>query len=52
MNTNWYIARDKKKQGPFSVAQMQEMARTGQLLPIDMVLSERSPAVAARLPGR
>lgn len=40
MRTNWYIARDKKKQGPFTIAQMQEKARIGQLLPIDMVLSE------------
>lgn len=40
MNINWYIARDKKKQGPFSVTQMQEMVKVGQLLPIDMVLQE------------
>lgn len=40
METNWYIARDRKKQGPFSLAQMQQMAGNGQLLPIDMVLQE------------
>lgn len=40
MNTNWYIARDRKKQGPFSLAQMLKMVGDGQLLPIDMVLQE------------
>ena len=40
METNWYIARDRKKLGPFSLAQMQKMVGDGQLLPIDMVLQE------------
>ena len=39
---NWYIARDKKKLGPYPTQQMKAMAGTGQLLPSDMVLQDGS----------
>jgi predicted Zn finger-like uncharacterized protein len=38
--TPWYVARDKVKLGPFSSAQLKELAKTGQLWPEDMVLKE------------
>jgi len=38
--SQWFLARDKTKYGPFPVAQMSQMAATGQLLPTDMVLEE------------
>jgi hypothetical protein len=36
----WFVARGKQKAGPYSSAELKEMARTGGLLPIDMVLEE------------
>ena len=36
----WYWSRNQKKQGPVSTAQLQTMARTGQLLPTDLVMLE------------
>jgi tetratricopeptide (TPR) repeat protein len=38
--SNWYIARDKKKLGPYSTAQMKQMAELSQLLPTEMVLQD------------
>lgn len=40
MADNWFLARDGKKYGPYTSAQMRQMASGGQLLPIDMVLEE------------
>src|SRR5262249_50124395 len=40
MGTKWFIARGKEKVGPHSSAELKELARTGGLLPIDMVLQE------------
>ena len=37
---SWFIARDKKKLGPFTTVQMKQMAQAGQLLPIDMVIKD------------
>jgi formylglycine-generating enzyme required for sulfatase activity len=38
MEQQWYIARNKQKIGPFSTAQMQQMATIGELLRNEMVL--------------
>jgi predicted Zn finger-like uncharacterized protein len=38
--TPWFVARDKVKLGPYSSAQLKELAKTGQLWPEDMVLKE------------
>ncbi len=40
--STWYVAKGKTKLGPFSREQLQQMARTGQLAPGDMVLQEGS----------
>jgi hypothetical protein len=40
MVDQWWIARGKQKAGPHSSAELRELARTGGLLPIDMVLLE------------
>jgi hypothetical protein len=58
MADNWFIVRDDKKHGPYSLVQMKEFAASGKLLPIDMVLQEGtnqwSPAsqVDALFPAR
>src|SRR5436853_120322 len=39
---NWCIARDKKKLGPYTTAQMKQMAESSQILPSDMVLQDGS----------
>jgi hypothetical protein len=36
----WYFARQKKKVGPVSTAQLRQLAASGQLRPFDMVLKE------------
>ncbi len=36
----WYYARDKKKLGPFSFRQLQQIAAAGKLKPSDMVFKE------------
>lgn len=53
MAEQWYIARDNKKHGPYSFAQMHKMASSGQLLPIDMVLKDGTGkwAPATQVPG-
>jgi uncharacterized protein (TIGR03067 family) len=38
MADSWHVAKGKTKLGPFSLEQLQELARTGELLPSDMVL--------------
>jgi hypothetical protein len=40
MADQWYIARDKKRGGPYSLDQMKRLAASGTLLPIDMVLED------------
>lgn len=35
--TDWYVKRDEKRDGPYTSAQMKEMAQKGHLLPIDWV---------------
>jgi hypothetical protein len=40
MADSWFLARDRQKLGPFSTAQLCEMAASGQLGPGDMVLGE------------
>jgi predicted Zn finger-like uncharacterized protein len=43
-NSNqWYLARDKKKLGPFSPAQVRQMAAAGQIGPDDMLLRDGAP---------
>src|SRR5437868_5552287 len=37
MGDQWFIVRDDKKYGPYSLAQMKQFAASGKLLPIDMV---------------
>lgn len=37
---NWYLARNKKKVGPFSLAKLKELADAGQLTPHDHLLRE------------
>ncbi|MFO0928797.1 MAG: GYF domain-containing protein [Gemmataceae bacterium] len=36
----WYVARNKKKTGPYTTAQLRQMAADGELAPGDMVLRE------------
>ncbi len=36
-NWEWYDASGKRKVGPFSFAQLQELARAGQIQPASMV---------------
>jgi hypothetical protein len=38
--TKWFVAREKVKLGPYSSAQLKELAQTAQLFPEDMVLRE------------
>src|SRR5437870_12214592 len=40
MATRWYYARDNKKKGPFSPAQLKELGARGEVRPGDMVLRE------------
>lgn len=40
MADQWFILRDDRKYGPYSSAQMKQMAEGGQLLPSDMVQEE------------
>lgn len=40
MTDQWYLARDNQKHGPYSSAQLQEFARTGRILPSDMLLKD------------
>jgi hypothetical protein len=40
MADQWYIAREKKRDGPHSLDQMKRLAASGTLLPIDMVWQE------------
>jgi hypothetical protein len=40
MSDNWYYATDEKKLGPFSSAQLKELAGAGQLLPSHTVWKE------------
>ena len=43
MFDQWYVAKGKLKLGPFSFDHLKELARTGELLPIDMVLQVGVP---------
>jgi hypothetical protein len=43
MQGHWFVARGKQKEGPFAFAQLVEMARTGGLVPADMVLESGAP---------
>src|SRR6266542_5489810 len=43
MGDQWYVAWGKKKLGPFSLEELKERARTGRVLPIDMVFQEGTP---------
>lgn len=38
MSDQWYVARNKQRIGPFSSAQLRQMASSGQLMPTEMVL--------------
>jgi hypothetical protein len=38
MEDNWFVARNKQRDGPFSLAQLREQASLGQLQTTDMVL--------------
>ena len=40
MASQWYVARDKKKSGPFSSDQLNQLASAGRLLPTDRVWKE------------
>jgi hypothetical protein len=40
MADQWFIVRDDKKHGPYTLVQMKQLAASGKLLPIDMVLEE------------
>jgi antitoxin component YwqK of YwqJK toxin-antitoxin module len=40
MPDQWYVARNKKKHGPFTTAKLKELAAQGRLLPTDMILKE------------
>ncbi len=40
MADQWYLARDNQKHGPYSSVQLQEFARTGRILPSDMLLKD------------
>src|SRR5262245_33715548 len=40
MGDHWYVARGKQKLGPFSFEELKERARTGGVLPVEMVLQE------------
>lgn len=42
MSDTWYYVRDKKKLGPVAWEQLQQLVRTGQLAPADMVLKTGS----------
>ncbi len=38
--TEWYYAKGDKKHGPVSSKQLKQLARTGELLPTDLVWKE------------
>ena len=40
MANQWFILRDDNRYGPYTLAQMNQFAVTGNLLPIDMVMQE------------
>jgi hypothetical protein len=50
---NWYVARNKQKLGPYSTAQLRQLAAAGQLRPEDMVLREghKQWSKAGAVPG-
>ena len=39
----WMVARDGKQSGPFPLSQLQDMSRSGRLLPDDLLWSEGLP---------
>jgi len=43
MASGWYVYRDRKREGPFTVQQLKEEARSGRLKPLDQVWSEETP---------
>ncbi len=49
----WYIARNKKRHGPITWKQVQDLAATGKLQPTDMLLQEGSKkwSAASSIPG-
>ncbi len=40
MIAQWYVARGKQKLGPYSFRELKNLARTGGVLPIDMVIED------------
>lgn len=40
MADRWYVARDRKKYGPYALAQLKQLAASGKIQPSDMVLAE------------
>jgi hypothetical protein len=50
---SWYVARNKQKLGPYSTAQIRQLAAAGQLRPEDMVLREghKQWSTAGAVPG-
>src|SRR5207244_11899961 len=43
MPTNWYYARGKQRVGPVPFSPLQQLANSGQLQPVDMILQEGTP---------
>src|SRR5262245_5124488 len=43
MNDRWYYAKDKRKRGPVSQAELRTLLARGELLPTDMILQEGTP---------
>jgi hypothetical protein len=46
MSQGWYYARDGRQAGPYSAGQLQQLARTGQLQPSDLVWQQGMPGWA------
>ena len=50
--TNWFISRQGKLHGPYTLAQLQQLAHTAQLQPADVLCPEGgNPTRAERVPG-
>jgi hypothetical protein len=53
MSTQWFLARDNQRHGPYALDQLRAMVASGQLLPSDMLLQEGAQqwGAASSVPG-
>ena len=50
--TRWFVTRQGKLEGPFTLEELQDKVKAGDLKPADLVCPEgKTPTVASRVPG-